>query len=84
MTTHTRTAADIRAWLMAYLVDELELAPEEVDPDADFASFGIDSSNAVVLTGDLEDWLGVEVDPTLLVDFTTIAAVSAYLAGDER
>ncbi len=32
------------------------------------------------MTGDLEDWLGCELDPTLLYDYPTIDALAWHLA----
>ncbi|MEL6606584.1 MAG: acyl carrier protein, partial [Cyanobacteria bacterium J06614_10] len=43
---------------------------------------GLDSSAAIGLTGDLEDWLGQSVDPTLLYDYPTVDALVAYLCED--
>jgi acyl carrier protein len=35
---------------------------------------------AIGLTGDLEDWLGTRLDPTLLYDYPTVAALAKHLA----
>jgi acyl carrier protein len=56
------------------------LTPEEVDVTIPFDRYGLDSLTAVSLTGDLQDWLGVEVDPTLLYDYPTIEELVKYLS----
>jgi acyl carrier protein len=56
------------------------IAPAEVDPHAVFASFGLGSTAAVQLSGELSDRLGREVSPTLAWEHPTIAQASAHLA----
>ncbi|WP_026736725.1 acyl carrier protein [Fischerella sp. PCC 9605] len=76
------TAAEIKAWIVSYLADLLEVAPEEVDVTIPFDRYGLDSSAAVGLTGDLQDWLGYEVDPTLLYDYPTIESLVQHLSAN--
>lgn len=47
-----------------------------------FDRYGLDSSVAVGLTGDLEDWLETKLDPTLLYDYPTIEGLSQHLADE--
>lgn len=77
-----RTAAEIQAWTVSYLGELLEVDPEEVDITIPFDRYGLDSSAAIGLTGDLEDWLGSEVDPTLLYDYPTIEGLVKHLSAN--
>lgn len=72
--------AEIKAWVVNYLADLLEVDPDEVDTTIPFDRYGLDSSAAVGLTGDLADWLGYEVDPTLLYDYPTIESLVQHLS----
>ncbi|WP_202972007.1 acyl carrier protein [Moorena producens] len=72
--------ADIQAWLVSYLAELLEIESDEIDVKIPFDRYGLDSSAAVGLTGDLEDWLGSEIDPTLMYDYPTIQAMAQHLA----
>lgn len=74
------TAAEIQDWIVAYLAELLEIEPDEVDVTIPFDRYGLDSSAAVGLTGDLEDWLGRELDPTLLYDYPTVEALVQHLS----
>lgn len=74
------TEEEIQNWLIENLSSLLGLDTEEIDPSAPFERFGLDSSTAVGLTSELEEWLGCEVDPTLLYDYPTIESQAAYLA----
>jgi acyl carrier protein len=74
------TAADIQTWMVAYLSGLLEIAPERIDVRAEFAQFGLDSAAIVGFTGDLEDWLGFGLSPTLPYDYPTIAQLAQHLS----
>ncbi len=75
-----RSAEEIRAWFVAYLSRELNIPPDRIDVAVPFENFALDSAAAIAMTGDLEDWLGRPVDPTMVYDFPTIAAMSDALS----
>jgi acyl carrier protein len=74
------SAVEIQDWIVTYLADLLETEPEEIDVTIPFDRYGLDSSAAVGLTGDLENWLGTEVEPTLLYDYPTVEALVEHLS----
>ncbi|HEX8145430.1 MAG TPA: acyl carrier protein [Pyrinomonadaceae bacterium] len=71
---------DIQNWFVSKLAEELGLKPEEIDIHEPFASYGLDSMTMVTLSGDLEEWLGLRLAPTLAWDYPTIEALAQYLA----
>lgn len=73
------SVSDVRQWLAAYLAELLEIEEDEVDTSVPFDRYGLDSSAAVGMTGDLEDWLGCEIDPTVIYDYPTVDALASYL-----
>lgn len=75
-----RTAKEIKNWCASYIGEILEIEPDEIDTAVPFDRYGLDSSAAITLTGDLEEWSGLELDPTLMYDYPTINALSEYLA----
>lgn len=79
-TADRASITEIQEWIVIYIADLLEIDPEEIDTAVPFDRYGLDSSAAVGLTGDLEDWLGIEIDPTLLYDYPTIDSLAKYLA----
>lgn len=74
------SAAEIQAWIVSYLAQLLEIDPDEINTSIPFDSYGLDSATAVGMTGDLEDWLGRKIDPTLLYDYPTVESFSHHLA----
>ena len=79
-TTTSPDPIEIQTWIVSYLAELLEVDSELVDPTIPFDRYGLDSSAAYALTGDLEDWLGEEIDPTAIYDYPTVEALSEYLS----
>ncbi len=77
-----KSADEIRSWVVNYLSDLLEIDADDVDITIPFDRYGLDSSAAVGLTGELEDWLSKEVPPTLLYDYPTIETLVEHLSKD--
>jgi acyl carrier protein len=81
-TVELRSASEIQAWMVSYLADLLEADPDELNVTIPFDRYGLDSSVAVGMTGDLENWLGTKLDPTLLYDYPTIESLAQHLADE--
>jgi acyl carrier protein len=75
-----RSADEIQQWMIDYLARALERPSEEIDVTAPFDEFALDSATAIGMTGELEEWLGKRVDPTLVYDYPTIEQFSQCLA----
>lgn len=75
-----RSAAEISAWLIDRLSQDLELPVAELDPAKPFAYYGLDSIHAVRLSTALEEWLGRELAPTIAYEYPSIDILSAHLA----
>ncbi|MDJ0796948.1 MAG: acyl carrier protein [Calothrix sp. MO_167.B12] len=78
------TTVEIQAWLVSYLAELLEIEPNEIDVKIPFERYGLDSSAAVGMTGDLEECLGYELDPTLIYDYPTIETLVGYLSEENK
>jgi len=79
----TLTTTEVKDWLTSYLAQLLGIDRREVDPAFSFELYGLDSSAAVGLSGDLNDLLGREFDTSLAYDFPTIDALVAHLESTE-
>lgn len=73
------TQKEIQTWIVNYVAELLEVKPNKIDVTIPFDRYGLDSSAAVGLAGDLETWLEQELDPTLLYDYPTIESLTQYL-----
>jgi 8-amino-7-oxononanoate synthase len=75
----SQTAASLKAWLADKLAEVLQTSAEDLDLDRDFADYGLDSVEAVNLSGELENFLGKRLPPTLLWDYPSISSLAEHL-----
>jgi acyl carrier protein len=75
------TLAEITDWLTGRVAFYLEMSPADVSRSAQLVDLGFDSVYAMTLGGDIEEHLGLEVEPTVAWDHPTIDALAAYLHG---
>ena len=61
----------------------LKIDPSLVTLDRSFQDMGLTSLDAVVVSGQLEELIGIEIDPTLLFEHQTITAVVAVLTEED-
>lgn len=78
----SETTETLTRWLISQLADRLELDPQQIDPHQELIDYGLNSIEAVSLSGDLENFLGRRLSPTLLWDYPTISALARHLADD--
>lgn len=71
------TKAEIEQWLVAKIVEKTGIS--EVTVDKEFTSFGLDSAQSIIITGELERWSGIECSPTLLYNYPNIESLAAFL-----
>ncbi len=67
-------------WLGQWLITRIGITPQEISADRRFDDYGLDSLAAVELSGELEDWSGVELTPTRAWENPTIADMSRFVA----
>jgi acyl carrier protein len=79
-TTAPVTSEAIAAWLHNYIADLRGMKPARISRTEPFFKYGLDSASAVALTGDLMEWLKVDVDPSLLYEYPTIDRAAGRLA----
>ena len=75
------SAEVIEKWLVDKLSELLGVAPEEIDVREPFASYGMGSTEAVSLSGELGDWIGQKVPADLAYEFPTIETLARHLSG---
>ena len=74
-----RQVRELQQWIVSRLSARLGVPANTLDVQQPFARYGVDSLKAVRLTGELEEFLGRPVTPTLLYDYPNIAALVRYL-----
>jgi acyl carrier protein len=78
--TQSATPGEVAAFVTARLVERVD-GLHSIDPDTDLMELGVRSIDAVLVSGEIEDHYGVEVDPVLLFEHRTVNRVAQWVAG---
>lgn len=84
MTTpdNTRPNADaIEDFIVERVIAYTKTSSSDIGSDSSFASLGLGSKEALLLIGELEEWLDLELTATLAWEYPTIGEMAEYLAG---
>ena len=72
----------IQQWLVTQVAESLRIDAMEIDVREPFASYGLSSVAALSLSADLEDWLQIQVKPTLVWDYPTFDSLARQLSDE--
>ena len=75
--------AGIRGWLVDYLVANIGCSRDEIDVDASMHDLGVGSRDAVVLAGELGEFVGRAVSPVDFWEHPSISALAGFLSSGE-
>jgi len=78
----TSSQQAIQAWLVSRLSALLRIDASLIDIREPFASYGMGSTEAVSLSGELADWLGRPLSAELAYEFPTVESLAQHLAGN--
>ncbi|TLU98158.1 acyl carrier protein [Dyadobacter luticola] len=79
-----KTFEEISDWIILNISRHAELDPSEIAPDADIAQFRLDSLLLVNITTELEEWVGMELSPSIFWEMGTIAATSQWITENQE
>lgn len=71
-----KNSNDIIDWMANYINDITGKKMLGSKLEAPFNELGLDSAAVINMTGDLSEWLGIEIDPTIAYEFPTIRSFS--------
>ena len=74
------TEAEIRAWCLDYLGRTVEDRSIAIGPDIPFPQMGLDSATSAYFIVELEEWLGIELEPELVFDYPTVSELAGHVA----
>ena len=78
MTTEER----VMEWVRGHLAQVLGMAPASVSIDQGLSSYGIDSIDAVLMAGELEEAFGVEIEPARFIACDSLREIIKMTASD--
>lgn len=84
LATDTSFYGRLAYWLAQQLARRLKLDLNSIDLQAPLASYGLDSVNALRITGDLELYLDRAIPQNLLWDYDTLDSLARYLVAESE
>ncbi|MFN6483917.1 MULTISPECIES: polyketide synthase [unclassified Nostoc] len=69
----------IAAWLISKVSEQLEVVSDSIDIQQPLAEYGLGSLAVVRLSGELQQWLGYDLSPSIFYDYPSIKALSQHL-----
>ena len=82
MHTHRSARNPVLGWLTDRLAWHLEVPTHAIDPAIPLAEMGVDSVRALGLVGDVEAHWDIDVDPTLVFDYPTLAHIADFISSE--
>ncbi len=73
---------EIKTWLTKWIAKNLQMSVDEIQTSKSLLDYSLSSITATMLVGDLEDWLGLTLGPTLVWDYPSIDALMDHLSGE--
>lgn len=72
--------AETESWMTQWLIARAGVDPGDVELEKPFADYGLDSMTAVEMSGEIEDWSGVELTPIVAWNYPTVSRLSEFIA----
>jgi acyl carrier protein len=72
--------AKFQSWLIERLATHLKRETSDIDVNTPLADYGLDSLYALAVVADIEDYLSIPVDATIMWDHPTVAGLASALA----
>jgi acyl carrier protein len=69
----------ILRWLTTQLASYLEVPATAINPLVPLAEMGVGSVHTISLVGDVELHFDIGVDPTMIVDYPTLASIAEFI-----
>ncbi|KAI9648859.1 hypothetical protein NHQ30_003500 [Ciborinia camelliae] len=79
---NTKPASGIVTKVMAIISQEAGLDTVALDPDNEFADFGIDSLLSLTISGRIQEELGLEIQSTMFAQYSTVRELTNFLNRD--
>jgi len=70
----------ISGWMIQYISSVLDRPKEDFPVDDRFDTYGLDSVEAVIMAGLMEEEFGVPIDPMEMFNHPSVAQFSEYFA----
>ncbi len=80
----SKNYTEISDWIRENISRHAEIDPSEVGLETDIVSFRLDSLILVNITTELEEYLGMDLSPSIFWEMRTIAATSQWILENQE
>lgn len=77
MVTHKET--ELFDFLRSQIAQRTKVAASDIQADAVLVDLGLQSIDAVLMCGDIEDHFGIEMDPAAVFEHKTLASFAQFI-----
>jgi acyl carrier protein len=70
---------NVESWMSQWLITRAGVQPSDISLEKPFADYGLDSMTAVEMSGEIEDWSGIELTPIVAWNYPTISRLSGFI-----
>ncbi|WP_020111802.1 polyketide synthase Pks13 [Rhodococcus sp. 114MFTsu3.1] len=77
------TVAQLREWLRNWVAEATNQSPDQISDDRPMEEFGLSSRDAVALSGEIEELVGVTLTATVVYQHPTIASLAKIIIEGE-
>ncbi|MCB0488006.1 MAG: acyl carrier protein [Cyclobacteriaceae bacterium] len=71
--------SEVREFIRSKVAETLSVRSEDINPDEEFMSIGLDSMHAIFLIDEIEKKFGIEINPHSFWEHPTINSFAANL-----
>lgn len=76
----SKSNAEISSFIVKTLSEILDVSESAINSDLEFDSYGLSSSAAVGLLGEVEEFVDHDLSPSILFKHNTVNKLTAYLS----
>lgn len=69
--------------VLAIICEEVGIKPTELQPENEFADFGLDSLLSLTVTGRIREELGLDLASTVFIDHATVRELRTFIQGND-
>ena len=80
----TQSVDVIKNWLVSEIGELLSVDARDLSVHEPLGNYGLSSMTGVILSGNIEEWLDIKLDPVVAWDYPTIELLAGYLAEEVK
>ncbi|MFD3505492.1 acyl carrier protein [Streptomyces sp. NPDC058676] len=76
------SSEELTTWLKERIAAHLDMSADDIQTDEPLGSYGLDSIYALTVVAEIEDHIGVSLEPTVMWDEPTVDRLVAVISAE--